>query len=71
MKITSALLLAALTLLPLTTEALAQRAPPGPCVTSVCARGAPGPIMGAGLPVLAAGIGYGIYWIVRRRRRMD
>ena len=29
-------------------------------------RGAPGPIAGAGLPVLA--VGYGIYWLVRRRR---
>ena len=27
--------------------------------------GAPGPIAGAGLPVLA--IGYGVYWLVRRR----
>lgn len=30
-------------------------------------RGAPGPIAGAGLPIVAAG--FGIYWLVRRRRR--
>jgi hypothetical protein len=28
--------------------------------------GVPGPIAGAGLPILA--VGYGIYWLVRRRR---
>jgi hypothetical protein len=28
--------------------------------------GAPGPIAGAGLPVLA--VGYGVYWLVRRRK---
>ena len=34
--------------------------------------GAPGPIAGAGLPILAVGaVGYGIYWFVRRRRRTD
>jgi hypothetical protein len=30
-------------------------------------RGAPGPIAGAGLPILA--VGYGIYWLVRRHRK--
>jgi LPXTG-motif cell wall-anchored protein len=29
--------------------------------------GAPGPLVGAGLPVLL--VGGGIYWIVRRRKR--
>jgi hypothetical protein len=28
--------------------------------------GAPGPIVGASLPVLA--VGFGVYWLVRRRR---
>jgi hypothetical protein len=32
-------------------------------------KGAPGPIAGAGLPILA--IGYGVYWLVKRRRRVD
>jgi hypothetical protein len=30
-------------------------------------RGVPGPIAGAGLPVIA--IGFGVYWLVKRRRR--
>jgi hypothetical protein len=32
-------------------------------------KGAPGPIAGAGLPILA--IGYGVYWLVKRRRKAD
>jgi hypothetical protein len=32
-------------------------------------KGAPGPIAGAGLPILA--IGYGVYWLVKRRRKTD
>jgi hypothetical protein len=28
---------------------------------------APGPIVGAGLPALA--VGYGVYWLTKRRRR--
>jgi hypothetical protein len=31
--------------------------------------GAPGPIAGAGLPVLA--VGYGVYWLTRRRRKVQ
>ena len=32
--------------------------------------GAPGPLMGAGLPGLVlGGVGYGVYWLVKRRRR--
>ena len=38
-----------------------DRGDPGPRV-----HGAPGPIAGAGLPILA--VGYGVYWLVRRRR---
>jgi hypothetical protein len=30
-------------------------------------RGAPGPLVGAGLPVLV--VGYGAYWLIKRRRR--
>jgi hypothetical protein len=33
-------------------------------------RAAPGPVAGAGLPVIALGLGgLGIYWLVSRRRR--
>jgi hypothetical protein len=33
------------------------------------AHGAPGPLAGAGLPVVA--VGYGVYWLVRRRRGVN
>lgn len=32
-------------------------------------RGVPGPIAGAGLPILA--IGYGVYWLRKHRRKPD
>jgi len=31
--------------------------------------GAPGPIVGAGLPLIA--VAYGVYWLVKRRRKAD
>jgi hypothetical protein len=31
--------------------------------------GAPGPIAGAGLPVLA--VGFGVYWLIKRRRKAE
>jgi hypothetical protein len=31
--------------------------------------GAPGPIAGAGLPVVA--LGYGVYWLIRQRRKVQ
>jgi hypothetical protein len=66
-SIVAAAAMATFTLLPLTTGTLAAT----PCATSACVtRGAPGPIIGAGLPLLAVGgIGYGVYWLVKRRRR--
>jgi hypothetical protein len=38
-------------------------------VSTAAHHAAPGPIMGAGLPGLAIGIGYGVYWLRKRRRR--
>jgi hypothetical protein len=37
-----------------------------PCATAACTRGAPGPIAGAGVPVLV--LGGLIYWVFSRRR---
>jgi hypothetical protein len=33
-----------------------------------CTKGAPAPLAGAGLSGLVMGIGYGAYWLARRRR---
>jgi hypothetical protein len=43
-----------------------------PCVSNCGSgnlHGAPGPIAGAGLPILA--VGYGVYWLIKRRRKSD
>jgi drug/metabolite transporter (DMT)-like permease len=32
--------------------------------------GVPGPIVGAGLPLVAAA-GYGVYWLIRRRQKPE
>jgi LPXTG-motif cell wall-anchored protein len=60
-----AVLVPALLLLGMSVPALAQSATSRP--TPVPPRAAPGPLMGAGLPVLL--IGGGVYWLARRRRR--
>ena len=65
-------LLAVVTLPLFTTLTVAM---PGSCIIacngngSGNAHGAPGPIAGAGLPILA--VGYGVYWLIRRRRKSD
>jgi hypothetical protein len=58
-------LLAILMLPVLTISTVARDASPG----ATRPRGAPGPIVGAGLPILAIGVGYGVYWLVKRRRK--
>jgi hypothetical protein len=60
MKTIIAVALLALVGLPISAVALS----PSPCANC---RSVPGPIMGAGLPIIAAG--YGLYWLVRRRHR--
>ena len=58
-------LLAALALPAFTISTLAT-----PCSSVFCnTKGAPGPIAGAGLPFLA--VGYGVYWLIERRRKAD
>ena len=66
-----ATLLTVLTLPLFTTFTLAM--PGGGCIGNCNGNGnvhgAPGPIAGAGLPILA--VGYGVYWLIKRRRKSD
>jgi hypothetical protein len=65
MKTASAFFFATFNLLLLTTT-LAAALPPAPPPP---VRGAPSPLLGAELPGLA--IGYGVYWVVKRRRKKN
>jgi hypothetical protein len=47
--------------------ALAQTPPSATATSAAPRKPAPGPILGAGLPVLA--VGFGVYWLVRRRSK--
>jgi hypothetical protein len=72
MKAASAFLATALTLLLVTTETFAQStaAVSSPLPPVPVHRGAPGPLMGAGpVGLVIGGVGYGVYWLVRRRRK--
>ena len=70
---------AALTVMALPTLAIAagpgnpgpSSPPPSPPFSSPPAttHGVPGPLVGAGLPFIA--VGYGVYWLVRRRRKPE
>ena len=44
-------------------------APPPPPPSGGAVHGVPGPLVGAGLPFIA--VGYGVYWLIRRRRKAD
>jgi hypothetical protein len=43
--------------------------PPPPSGSGGTVHGVPGPLVGAGLPFIA--VGYGVYWLVRRRRKAN
>jgi hypothetical protein len=42
---------------------------PPPSGSGSTVHGVPGPLVGAGLPFIA--VGYGVYWLIRRRRKAD
>lgn len=63
------ILLALIVATALTTVAERSYACPGNCGDAPSQnKGAPAPVLGAGIPGLVIGIGYGAYLIVRRRR---
>jgi hypothetical protein len=64
---TSVLSLVLLTALSIPSVVQSQTAPTPTRCTACGIRGAPGPIAGAGLPILA--IGFGAYWLAKRLRR--
>jgi hypothetical protein len=55
-------------LLALSVPALAQTPTASTSPSAAKVKGAPGPLVGAGLPVLLVGGGIGLYWLVRRRK---
>ena len=68
--IAGAVLLAASTLGLLPTTTFAQST--APVASTAVRHAAPGPLIGAGPVGLAiAGVGYGVYWLVKRRRRAN
>jgi hypothetical protein len=66
------LVLATFALLLVTTGTFAQSPTPTTSTTSTIGihRAAPGPLLGAGpVGLVIGGVGFGVYWLVKRRRR--